>query len=81
MAAGRAARLKQPTPALEAAVAKTARADANPNVRLGALRVLTAWLHVQPSLRAVVEQIAEQETQQAIRAEARAALDIKPTSG
>ena len=81
LAAGRAARLRQPTPALEAAVAKTARDDANPNVRLGALRVLTAWLHVQPSLRAVVEQIAEQETQQAIRAEARAALVVKPTSG
>lgn len=77
VAALRAARLRTPSPLIEKAVIQSARTDATPAVRLGAVRALERWMLARPSLRPVLEDIAAHETHDSVRAEARSALAIR----
>jgi HEAT repeat protein len=81
LAATRAALLHPASPVLQPAVASAVRQDRDPYVRLGALRVLASWLPTNPSVAGVVEQVAQQDREEAIRKQARAALDPKSRGG
>ncbi len=81
VAALRAARLRTPSPLIEKAVIQSARTDATPAVRLGAVRALERWMLARPSLRPVLEDIAAHETHDSVRAEARSALAIRVGAG
>jgi hypothetical protein len=69
--------------ALEEAVIKSAQTDHAPGVRLGAVRALEGWLSARPSLRPILQAIADSETHEGVRAEARNAVLTRkaPTAG
>ena len=70
----RAAHLRQPSPAVEQAAIKAAQTDAAPGVRLEAVRVLQGWMRARPSLRPILQAIADNETHEGVRAQARNAV-------
>ena len=78
MAALRATHLRQPSPAVEQAAIKAAQTDKAPGVRLEAVRVLQGWLRTRPSLRPILQSIADNETHEGVRAQARSAV-LTPT--
>jgi hypothetical protein len=70
----RAAHLRPSSPALEQAAIRCAQTDKAPSVRLGAVRALEGWLPARPSLLPILQAIAEHETHEAVRAQARNAV-------
>jgi hypothetical protein len=81
MAALRAVHLRPPSQTIEQAAIRSAQSDAAPGVRLGAVRALAGWLPLRPSLRPILQAIADAETHEGVRAEARGAvLQAAPAS-
>ncbi|HYO93626.1 MAG TPA: HEAT repeat domain-containing protein [Polyangiaceae bacterium] len=74
LAAARAIRLRAMTPELESAALTTGRSDADPHVRLAAIRILASWAPDHPKLRTQLRELAAGEKEEAIRRELEVAL-------
>jgi hypothetical protein len=71
----RVAKRRAPSPALETALTALALHDEHAPTRQGAVELLGRWLPDRPSLRSTIEQVANADERNQIRAVARAALD------
>ena len=80
LAATRALLVHTPVPVLLDAVGRAALHDDNAHVRMGAVRVLSAWLSAHPALAAVLTKVAEAEPEAEIRQLAETSLNAPPRS-
>jgi len=69
-----AAGARQPNEPLPSAVAAVATGAADPESRVRAVRVMGKWVAARPELRKVLEQVARDDSREAVRLAARAAL-------
>jgi hypothetical protein len=81
LAAARAARLRDPSPALRDFVQARVRAEPDDHVRLGLVRVLAAWLPTHREVAPTLSWVGEHDAQEAVRREARQALTGRSAPG